>query len=135
MRSRPVRLWEESGKCCGFPAVKEIPVTVVSLNQPAVLVADTLDDALGGLNVEASRFAHGDSSGVHAGLLARGDGGHDQIAGLEPSDGLFAHQIASGKAISVQPGALIAAASRRFEREGRALPNPHDLALCHGADL
>ena len=117
-RSRPIRLWEETGKLFVFPGRGQpgIAVAIASLQNPAVFVSDTLDDLAADLNVEATGFSNGDTSGMNARLLAGGHCRDDPISGTKPFDRLLAHKNASGESEGIQPCPLVAATPGAFER-------------------
>ena len=85
-------------------------------------MTDSLNDVMGGLNVETACFPNGHPAPMNPGFLAGRNRGDDLIPGLEPFDRLVLHQVAPREAKGVQPGSLIAPAPSRLDRQRWSLP-------------
>ncbi len=130
--------WPYLFTSCVSDRFEKIAVAVVALNDPAVLVADALNNgrntALQRLDVETSRRAHGHAARVDAGLQTFGHIGTHHVACAKAMDALAAHQVAPGEAEFVQARALVAAAAHGFQAQRWAAPafDAMDLADASG---
>ena len=98
-------------------------------------VCNTLHNLTSALNIEASRRPNGYASDMESGLPARRDLGAHQVAGLEPMHTPGTGQVATWEAISVQPGALVAAAARALHHQRGFLPGAHRSHLTHAYSI
>lgn len=108
-----------------------VAIAVSALEQPAVFVTDALYSTNRRLNVETAAGAHRAAAHVDTGFLAGGHIGPYPVAGLETVDCLAPHQVAPRKALSGQPGALVAAAARGLDGQGRSVPADQLRHLAH----
>ncbi len=92
-----------AGEECAFSfAFEWITVSVGSLEEPAVLVGDALNDSGSGLYVKAPGGSDGHPSDMGSGLLAGGNDRLDQIPGGETGMPFLTGQISPGKPEGVE---------------------------------
>ena len=108
-----------------------VGVAVSPHQQAAVAVPNALDNRLEGLKVETPGDPDRHATNMDPCLLAAGNLGPHQIPGSEPVDGLLAHQVASGKPKSGQPGALITPAPRGLDDQCGQTPSRESCHCTH----
>jgi len=92
----------------GYLGLKTIVIAVIPGNQRAGLVADALDHAVGGCDVERAAETNCRPAMIRAYFLAFRYGRLHAVPGLEAMDVFLAHQVTARKAVTGQAGALIA---------------------------
>ena len=102
---------------CACLLLPGIGPAVGPVEQAAMTIADALDDAEGGGDVEIAGLADGDPSDMGTGLLAGRDDGPHQVPGGEPvvllDPGLHCRLpvlVLAGEPVLVVQGALVSAA-------------------------
>ncbi|MCC7220168.1 MAG: DNA cytosine methyltransferase [Candidatus Contendobacter sp.] len=93
-----------------------IAITIRTLNNFAVSIANALNHPLRDLRVETSRGTNGNTPKIGTGFLAFGDFGFHHVPGLESLNAFLSSQIAARESIGIESSSLITAASRRFNR-------------------
>lgn len=91
-----------------------VPVSVAALQDAAVAVSDSMDNAGGRLDVEAAAGPHRDPAGMGARPFAGGHFGAHQVAGLEPEVAFGPGAMPARESVAVQARALFRARHQRF---------------------
>ena len=93
-----------------------IAITIRTLNNFAVSIANALNHPLRDLKVETSRGTNSNPPKIGTCFLAFGDLCFNHVPGLESLNAFLSSQIAAWESIGIESGSLITAASHRFNR-------------------